>query len=83
MVNLGLTVGGTEVTVEESGGVLPLVVVTIQGIGVSDIPITVTPLTYNEFGAELSASLLEQLYPTRPITAATGNTSQHPWQPFQ
>lgn len=60
-------------TVEELGGVLPLVTVTIQGTAVSDIPITITPLTYDTFGTELSTILLEQLYPARPIRAATGN----------
>lgn len=73
LVSLGLSTGGTEVTVEESGGVQPLLTVTIQGTSVSDIPISITPLTYSEVGMELSTGLLEQLYPARPIRAATGS----------
>lgn len=77
MLSLGVRFGGTEVTVEESAadGVLVFLEVTTQGSGVTDIPITLTPLTYREFENTFSASLLDQLYPARPSSAATGNQS--------
>lgn len=71
-MSLRVSIGGTQVTVEESGGVQPLLTVTIQGTSVSDIPISISPLTYKQFEAEFSASLLDLLYPARPSSAATG-----------
>lgn len=75
MVSLGLSFGGTQVTVVESGvstpGGPPLLTVTVQGAGVADIPIRILPLPYSAF----SKSLLDELYPTRPINAATGNNN--------
>lgn len=71
-MSLGISIGGTEVTVEESGDVQPLLTVTIQGISISDIPINVSPFTYEQFEADFTTSLLELLYPARPSSAATG-----------
>lgn len=64
--------GETQVTVAESGGILTLLAVTIRGTSISDIPITISPLTYEQFATEFTASLLDILYPARPTSAAMG-----------
>lgn len=76
MVSLGLNSGETVAVVNEASAPSPegpVLVVTIQGTRISDIPIRVVPVSYNQFEAMLSSSLLDELYPTRPINAASGN----------
>lgn len=76
-VRLGLESGGNVVAVNEAGGPSigdqVLLFITVQGERISDIPIRILPLTYNEFDTMLSSSLLNELFPARPINAAMGN----------
>lgn len=50
---------------------MPFIIVTFSGTSLADIPIRITPLTYSQFQTDFS--VLDQLYPARPITAASGN----------
>lgn len=75
LVNIGLDTGGTTVEVDEAGllGSRPVLLsFTILGDKISDIPIRIVPVTYNEFEAMFSSSLLNELFPSRPINAASG-----------
>ena len=73
MISLGLDSGLTEVTVNEGGVSRPAILtITIRGTVIFDIPVRIVPLTYLEFEAMLSSSLLSELFPTRPINAASG-----------
>lgn len=51
---------------------LPFIIVTFRGTSLTEIPIRITPLTYSQFQTDFST--LDQLYPARPVTAASGNT---------
>lgn len=77
LLSLVLSFGESEVTVSESGttgpvlpGGLPLLVVTVQGSAVGDIPVRILPTTYDQFQTDYSLSILNQLFPTRPINPA-------------
>lgn len=74
LLSLGLGSGEDMVTVAESGvaipGSLPVLTVSIEGVTLANIPIRITPQIYGHF----STSLLDELYPSRPIRAATGNS---------
>ncbi len=78
LVSLGLNSGDTTVAVNEanlpSPGSPVLLTVTILGDRINDTPIRIVPVTYNEFKTMLSSSLLDQLFPSRPINAASGKT---------
>ena len=58
----------------ESGSAIPdgqpLLVITVMGDAVGDIPALIVPVTYREF-EEAYPSLLGQLFPARPINPAS------------
>lgn len=59
---------------EESGDLMtggqPLLVVTLDGPRLTDIPIKIVPMTYDQF----QFPSLDLIFPARPINAATGYT---------
>lgn len=68
--------------VNESGPSIPssppLLTVTVQGTGIGDIPVRIVPMTYEQFQTNFTSSLLDQLFPARPINSAGGKISLHP-----
>lgn len=68
-----LSSGGKEVTVSELAGdpLRDSLVVNIDGPRLSNIPISLVPTLYEDL-EELFPSVLNQLFPTRPRSAATG-----------
>lgn len=74
LINVGLSTGGRVVNLSESGGASQSLVVTVEGSTLYTIPITIIPLSYDEFEARYSRLILDEIFPTRPIDTATGYT---------
>lgn len=70
-----MTVTESDMSVPVPGG-LPSLVVTIMGDAVGDIALRIVPTTYQEFQADFP-SLLDDLFPARPVTPATSKSLLH------
>lgn len=81
LISLGLSTRSNEVILKESGRVIPgthpTLLVTTIGTTIRSIPIIISPKSYAEFESQYSSLLLNQLYPTRPLSAAEKGRPSH------